>query len=48
VHRSVLLFHGGLGDDMDTERFWVRPGVRTGLERAGLDVDAPDRDTTPP
>ena len=32
----VLLIHGGLGERMDAERFWIRPGVlaRTGRGRA--------------
>jgi hypothetical protein len=30
----VVLVHGGLWEDMDAERFWVRPGVVAGL--AGL------------
>jgi hypothetical protein len=41
------LIHGGLGDDMDADRFWVRPGVVGGLRAAGLVVVAPDWDTTP-
>jgi pimeloyl-ACP methyl ester carboxylesterase len=43
----VLLIHGGLGEDVDADRFWARPGVLAGLEAAGLAVRAPDRDTTP-
>lgn len=42
-----MLIHGGLGEDMDAERFWVRPGIVGGLQAAGLHVTAPDRDTTP-
>jgi hypothetical protein len=41
------LIHGGLGEDMDADRFWIRPGIAGGLRAAGLVVDAPDRDTTP-
>lgn len=42
-----MLIHGGLGEDMDADRFWFRPGVVSGLRAAGLLVLAPDRDTTP-
>ncbi len=48
MHPSVLLIHGGLGEDMDAERFWIRPGIVAGLRAAGLAVAAPDRDTCPP
>ena len=42
--RSVMvLVHGGLWEDMDAERFWVRPGVVAGLAGAGVEVVAPDR-----
>jgi hypothetical protein len=44
---AVLLIHGGLGERMDAERFWIRPGVLAGLVAAGLEASAPDRDTTP-
>jgi pimeloyl-ACP methyl ester carboxylesterase len=44
----VVLVHGGLGEDMDAERFWCRPGILAGLRGAGFDVVAPDRDTYPP
>jgi len=44
---SVVLIHGGLGEDMDADRFWRRPGILTGFEAAGLIVRAPDRDTSP-
>lgn len=44
----LLLIHGGLAEDMDAERFWVRPGVVDALRAADLTVVAPDRDTTPP
>jgi pimeloyl-ACP methyl ester carboxylesterase len=43
----VLLVHGGLGEDMDAERFWCRPGIVAGLREAGFDVVAPGRDTYP-
>jgi len=43
----VVLIHGGLGEDMDADRFWFRPGVVAGLRTAGLRVEAPDRDTAP-
>jgi pimeloyl-ACP methyl ester carboxylesterase len=43
----VVLVHGGLGEDMDAERFWHRPGIVSGLRAAGFDVVAPDRDTRP-
>lgn len=39
----MVLVHGGLWEDMDAERFWVRPGVVAGLVAAGVDVAAPDR-----
>jgi len=48
VGPPVLLLHGGLGEDMDAERFWCRPGILAGLRAAGFDVAAPDRDTRPP
>ena len=35
--------HGGLWEDMDAERFWVRPGVVGALEARGVRVLAPDR-----
>src|SRR5829696_1014176 len=42
--RSVMvLVHGGLWEDMDAERFWVRAGVVAGLAGAGVEVVAPDR-----
>ncbi|AEV83636.1 hypothetical protein ACWT_2805 [Actinoplanes sp. SE50] len=40
---TVLLIHGGLGEDMNADRFWHRPGVVTALRRHGVDVVAPDR-----
>lgn len=43
----VLLVHGGLGEDIDAERFWDRPGIAAGLRVAGFAVIAPDRDTAP-
>jgi len=39
----MVLVHGGLWEDMDAERFWVRPGVVAGLAAAGVGVFAPDR-----
>jgi hypothetical protein len=45
---TVMLVHGGLWEDMDAERFWHRPGIVAGLERAGLAVVAPDRPHRPP
>jgi pimeloyl-ACP methyl ester carboxylesterase len=44
---SVLLIHGGLAEDMDADRFWVRPGIVDALESLGIQVHAPDRNTTP-
>lgn len=35
--------HGGLWEDMDAERFWVRPGVVAALADRGIEVVAPDR-----
>ncbi|WP_409186051.1 alpha/beta fold hydrolase [Amycolatopsis sp. VS8301801F10] len=40
---TLLLVHGGLGDDMDADRFWTRPGVTGGLRRDGRTVLVPDR-----
>ena len=40
---TVVLIHGGLHEDVDAERFWVRPGIVAGLRDRGLDVVAPDR-----
>jgi pimeloyl-ACP methyl ester carboxylesterase len=39
----IVLVHGGLWEDMDAERFWVRPGVVAALEERGMEVVAPDR-----
>jgi len=39
----MVLVHGGLWEDMDAERFWVRTGVVAGLTAAGVQVAAPDR-----
>ena len=44
---TVLLIHGGLGEDIGADRFWVQPGVVAGLDALGFDVLAPDRTTTP-
>jgi pimeloyl-ACP methyl ester carboxylesterase len=41
--QAVVLVHGGLWEDMDAERFWVRPGVVAALEARGVPVLAPDR-----
>jgi pimeloyl-ACP methyl ester carboxylesterase len=40
---SIVLVHGGLWDDTDAERFWVRPGIVAGLQQAGFAVTGPDR-----
>jgi pimeloyl-ACP methyl ester carboxylesterase len=40
---TLVLVHGGLWEDIDAERFWVRPGVVDGLRAAGFAVAAPDR-----
>jgi hypothetical protein len=40
---TLVLVHGGLWEDIDAERFWVRPGVVDGLRAAGCAVAAPDR-----
>lgn len=42
MHR-IFLIHGGLWEDMDAERFWVKPGITGGLRDRGFDVLAPDR-----
>lgn len=39
----MVLVPGGLWEDMDAERFWVRPGVVAGLADAGVEVVAIDR-----
>jgi pimeloyl-ACP methyl ester carboxylesterase len=44
---TVVLVHGGLWEDMDAERFWVRPGVVAALEARGVPVLAPDRVSRP-
>ena len=33
---TVVLVHGGLWEDMDAERFWVRPGIVAALEARGV------------
>lgn len=38
-----VLVHGGLWEDMDAERFWVRPGIVAALADRGIEVVAPDR-----
>ena len=43
---TLLLIHGGLGEPMDADRFWVRPGVVAGLRARGFAVAAPDRLST--
>lgn len=43
----MVLVHGGIGEPMNAERFWHRPGVVAGLEAAGCHVAAPDRNTAP-
>lgn len=40
---SLLLVSGGLWEDIDADRFWVRPGVVAGLVERGWHVLAPDR-----
>jgi len=45
---TVVLIHGGLHEDMDAERFWVRPGIVGGLRERGLHVLAPDRPRAAP
>jgi pimeloyl-ACP methyl ester carboxylesterase len=40
---TIVLVHGGLGAEMDADRFWIRPGVVEGLRRYGHQVHAPDR-----
>ena len=46
-HLTVLLIHGGLGEDIGADRFWVQPGIVGALESIGANVIAPDRNTTP-
>jgi pimeloyl-ACP methyl ester carboxylesterase len=45
---TVVLIHGGLHEDMDAERFWIRPGIVGGLRERDLDMLAPDRLRTAP
>jgi pimeloyl-ACP methyl ester carboxylesterase len=40
---TIVLIHGGLGAEMDADRFWVRPGVVAKLREYGYGVHAPDR-----
>lgn len=40
---TFVLVHGGLWEDMDADRFWVRPGIVAALEARGVPVLAPDR-----
>ena len=40
---TIVLIHGGLGAEMDADRFWVRPGVVARLREYGYRVHAPDR-----
>jgi pimeloyl-ACP methyl ester carboxylesterase len=44
---TVVLVHGGLWEDMDAERFWVRPGIVAALQARGVPVLAPDRVVRP-
>jgi pimeloyl-ACP methyl ester carboxylesterase len=44
---TVLLIHGGLGEDIGADRFWVQPGIVGALESIGASVIAADRNTTP-
>ncbi len=39
----ILLVHGGLRGEIDSQRFWVDPGIVEDLEAAGYEVLAPDR-----
>jgi pimeloyl-ACP methyl ester carboxylesterase len=45
---TVVLVHGGLWEDMDADRFWVRPGIVGALADRGVAVAAPDRLVHPP
>ncbi len=45
---TALLIHGGLGEDIGADRFWIQPGIVGALELVGANVIAPDRNTTPP
>ena len=44
---GVILIHGGLYEPIGPNEFWHGPGVMAGLSKAGLDVIAPARLTTP-
>jgi pimeloyl-ACP methyl ester carboxylesterase len=44
---TVVLVHGGLWEDMDADRFWVRPGIVAALAARGTPVLAPDRVVRP-
>src|ERR1044072_8297718 len=44
---AAFLIHGGLWEEMDGGRFWHRPGIRSGLTDAGIEVTAPDRPLHP-
>lgn len=39
----ILLVHGGLQGEMDSQRFWSDPGIVADLMAAGLEVLAPNR-----
>lgn len=40
---ALVLIHGGLWDDMNADRFWVRTGVVGALRKLGMQAVAPDR-----
>jgi pimeloyl-ACP methyl ester carboxylesterase len=40
---TIVLVHGGLGAELDADRFWVRPGIVERLRGHGHRVHAPDR-----
>jgi pimeloyl-ACP methyl ester carboxylesterase len=40
---TLLLIHGGLGENMDADRFWRAPGIIAGLKHHGFEVIAPNR-----
>lgn len=45
---AIVLVHGGLGDDMNADRFWTLPGITPALREEGFTVAAPDRLRLPP
>lgn len=44
----AFLIHGGIWEDMDSDRFWHRPGVTAGLRERGIEAITPDRLPEPP